>query len=36
MNLVERWFVLLTARHLRRGVHPNVLALKVVFQSTSP
>ena len=30
MNLVERWFALLTALHLRRGVHPNVLALTIV------
>ncbi len=36
MNLAERWFALLTALHLRRGVHPNVLALKAVLRSTSP
>ena len=28
LNLVERWFALLTERQLRRGVHPTVRALK--------
>ena len=28
LNLVERWFALLTERQLRRGVHPSVRALK--------
>lgn len=28
LNLVERWFALLTQRQLRRGVHPSVQALK--------
>ena len=32
LNLVERWFALLTARQLRRGVHPSVQALKAAIR----
>jgi hypothetical protein len=32
LNLVERWFALLTERQLRRGVHPSVRALKAAIQ----
>jgi transposase len=32
LNLVERWFALLTERQLRRGVHPSVHALKAAIQ----
>jgi transposase len=31
LNLVERWFALLTERQLRRGVHPSVHALKAAI-----
>jgi transposase len=32
LNLVERWFALLTERQLRRGVHPSVQALKAAIR----
>jgi transposase len=32
LNLVERWFALLTERQLRRGVHPSVRALKAAIR----
>lgn len=32
LNLVERWFALLTQRQLRRGVHPSVQALKAAIR----
>ncbi len=32
LNLVERWFALLTQRELRRGVHPSVQALKAAIR----
>ena len=32
INLVERWFALLTERQLRRGVHSSVRALKAAIQ----
>jgi len=32
LNLVERWFALLTERQLRRGVHPSVHALKAAIR----
>ncbi|MCS6291097.1 MAG: IS630 family transposase [Nitrospira sp.] len=32
LNLVERWFTLLTERQLRRGVHPSVRALKAAIR----
>ena len=32
INLVERWFALLTERQLRRGVHSSVRALKATIQ----
>jgi len=32
LNLVERWFALLTERRLRRGVHPGVRALKATIR----
>ena len=32
LNLVERWFALLTERQLRRGVHPTVRALKAAIR----
>lgn len=32
LNLVERWFALLTERQLRRGVHPRVHALKAAIR----
>jgi transposase len=33
INLVERWFALLAERHLRRGVHPSVRALKAAIRA---
>jgi hypothetical protein len=33
LNLVERWWALLTERHLRRGVHPSVRALKTASRA---
>lgn len=33
INLVERWFSLLTERHLRRGVHPSVRAIKTTIRT---
>jgi hypothetical protein len=32
INLVERWFALLTERQLRRGVHPSVRVLKAAIR----
>ena len=32
LNLVERWFALLTERQLRRGVHPRVRTLKAAIR----
>lgn len=32
LNLVERWFALLTQQQLRRGVHPSVQALKAAIR----
>ena len=32
LNLVERWFALLTQRQLRRGVHPSVQALNAAIR----
>lgn len=32
INLVERWFPLLTERQLRRGVHPSVRVLKAAIR----
>jgi transposase len=34
LNLVERWFALLTERQLRRGVHPSVRALKTAIRQS--
>ncbi len=34
LNLVERWFALLTERPLRRGVHPSVRALKTAIRQS--
>ena len=31
MNLVERWFALLTDKQLRRGVHSSTQALKAAI-----
>jgi hypothetical protein len=31
MNLVERWFALLTEKQLRRGVHSSTQALKAAI-----
>ena len=34
LNLVERWFALLTERQLRRGVHPSLHALKAAIRQS--
>jgi transposase len=31
LNLVERWFALLTQKQFKRGVHPTVRALKLAI-----
>ena len=31
LNLVERWFALLTEKQIKRGVHPTVRALKLAI-----
>jgi len=33
VNLVERWFALLTQKQLRRGVHRSTRALEVAIQT---
>jgi hypothetical protein len=33
INLVERWFALLTERQPRRSVHPSVRALKTAIRA---